>query len=173
MVPWPSPTLWSWTVWGDRECFTSCRDDGENPQPGSLTTTLQIPVLSWLYQLLFNQPLTLLNALTLIISIPVTIIWRIIEGQWPAERPPDQRSPDHRTGRRAHIWRPRRGHASGSAQMQQLLANVNLIVSIVGGIVSGVGDAFGAGDEPVILGQGAPCSHRRRGLPPRIFSATH
>ena len=46
---------------------------------------LDFPVLSWLYQLLFGEPLTILNALTLVIAIPVTILWRIIEGQWPSD----------------------------------------------------------------------------------------
>jgi hypothetical protein len=37
-------------------------------------------VLSWLYQLLFGEPLTILNAVLLLVSIPVTILWRVIEG---------------------------------------------------------------------------------------------
>ena len=129
---------------------------GPDPQPGFLTTTLRIPVLSWLYQLLFDQPLTIFNALTLVISIPVTIIWRIIDGQWPA----DTGLPTSGLQTTALAGELTFGALVADtppvpAKTQQLLANVNLIVSIVGGLVSGVGDAYGAGDEPVILGQGA------------------
>ena len=125
---------------------------GAGGQPGFLTTTLPIPVLSWLYQLLFNQPLTLLNALTLVISIPVTIMWRIIEGQWPADTglPTTALVPGLTFGAELLADTP-----PVPAKTQQLLALTNLFVSFVGGIVNGAGDSFGSGNEPLIIGRGA------------------
>ena len=43
---------------------------------GLLTQPVDIPVLSWLYQELFGEPLTVLNALTLVAAIPLTMVWR-------------------------------------------------------------------------------------------------
>lgn len=51
---------------------------------GLLTTQLNIPVLSWLYEKLFGEPLTFTNVVLLITSIPVTLIYRIGYGVWPA-----------------------------------------------------------------------------------------
>jgi len=42
-------------------------------------------VLSWLYQKLFGQPLTVLNVITLVAAIPVTVVWRVVEGEWPSQ----------------------------------------------------------------------------------------
>ncbi len=52
---------------------------------GVLTAPLDIPVLSWLYQKLFGEPLTILNALTLVAAIPVTMVWRVAKGDWPSQ----------------------------------------------------------------------------------------
>lgn len=40
-------------------------------------------MLSWLYTFLVGQPLTVLNALTLVAAVPVTIIYRVAEGSYP------------------------------------------------------------------------------------------
>jgi hypothetical protein len=50
-----------------------------------LNTPVDIPFLSWLYQLIFGEPLTVLNAVALIAAIPVTIIYRVAEGRYPSE----------------------------------------------------------------------------------------
>ena len=49
-----------------------------------LTETIEIPVLSWLYKLLFNEDLTFLNAITLVAAIPVTMLYRVVEGRYPS-----------------------------------------------------------------------------------------
>jgi hypothetical protein len=115
---------------------------GSSPQPGLLTSTLEIPVLTWLYNTLFGQPLTILNALTLVISIPVTLIWRIVEGQWPAD---------------SGFATPARGARIGAEPVdtQRFLAYVNLIVSIILGVVNAVGDAAGSESAPLIFGKAA------------------
>jgi hypothetical protein len=50
----------------------------------SLTETIEIPVLSWLYKLLFNEDLTILNAITLVAAIPVTMLYRVVQGKYPS-----------------------------------------------------------------------------------------
>ena len=50
-----------------------------------LNTPVDIPFLSWLYQLIFGEPLTVLSAVSLIAAIPVTIIYRVAEGRYPSE----------------------------------------------------------------------------------------
>ena len=50
---------------------------------GLLNAELNIPFLSWLYRLLFGEPLTMLNAITLIAAIPVTMIYRVSQGSYP------------------------------------------------------------------------------------------
>jgi hypothetical protein len=47
--------------------------------------TIDIPVLSWLYQGLTGENLTVVNAMTLVAAIPITVTWRVFEGQWPSQ----------------------------------------------------------------------------------------
>ena len=56
-----------------------------DPNTGLLTRPIEIPVLSWLYQKFFGGPLTLLNLVTLVAAIPLTLVWRVVEGEWPAQ----------------------------------------------------------------------------------------
>ena len=42
-------------------------------------------MLSWLFQQLTGEQLTIANVLTLIAAIPITVMWRIVEGQWPSQ----------------------------------------------------------------------------------------
>jgi hypothetical protein len=49
-----------------------------------LTETIDIPVLSWLYKQLFNEDLTVLNAITLVAAIPVTMLYRVVQGKYPS-----------------------------------------------------------------------------------------
>jgi hypothetical protein len=52
---------------------------------GLLNTPIDIPFLGWLYQLIFDEPLTILNAVSLVAAIPVTIIYRVVEGHYPSQ----------------------------------------------------------------------------------------
>jgi hypothetical protein len=62
---------------------------------GWLDQSIDIPVLSWLYTWLTGQPLTLLNVITLIAAIPVTMLYRVVVGTWPSF---DKASADVRPG---------------------------------------------------------------------------
>ena len=50
-----------------------------------LNAEIQIPVLTWLYELLFQEKLTFLNIVTLVAAIPVTVVFRLVEGQYPSQ----------------------------------------------------------------------------------------
>jgi hypothetical protein len=106
---------------------------------GWLVTTLDFPVLSWLFQTLFGKPLTILNAVLLLVSIPVTILWRIMNGSWPADTVPA--SPT----------------ALGTApqEVQTLLGISNALISAFLGFIYAKGDAAGDGNVPLGLGRWA------------------
>ena len=57
-----------------------------DPQQGILVQPLDIPILSDLYKLLFGSQLTFLDLIVLVASIPVTFLYRIVEGQWLSEQ---------------------------------------------------------------------------------------
>jgi hypothetical protein len=118
-------------------------DASGNPtDAGILTAPLNLPVLSWLYELLFGEPLTILNALMLVVAIPVTILWRIVEGQWPSD------------SLGASATHPA---SLGSAPplLSRLMAYASAITTACLGFVFGAGDAAGDGDVPVYIGRAA------------------
>jgi hypothetical protein len=51
----------------------------------TITTPMEIPVISWLYKQLFNEQLTWLNLGTLVAAIPVTAIYRAAVGRYPSQ----------------------------------------------------------------------------------------
>ncbi len=119
-------------------------DSNGNPTDGGiLSMPLEIPVLSWLYQLLFGEPLTLLNALTLVIAIPVTILWRVVEGQWPSD--------SLGVGAASRL-----GEVGAAPQiLQQLMTWASAIGTMCLGIIYAAGDALGEAGGPPILGRAA------------------
>jgi len=53
---------------------------------GLLMRSLDIPILSDLFKLLTGSDLTFFNLIVLVASIPITIVYRVIEGAWPADQ---------------------------------------------------------------------------------------
>jgi hypothetical protein len=51
----------------------------------ALNDPIEIPVISWLYNLLFQEELTLLNLATLVVAIPVTVIYRVVANEYPQD----------------------------------------------------------------------------------------
>ncbi|UBF30749.1 hypothetical protein K9N68_39830 (plasmid) [Kovacikia minuta CCNUW1] len=51
----------------------------------AITSEIDIPVLSWLYHEITGEHLTILNLVTLVAAIPVTIIYRVVEGEYPSQ----------------------------------------------------------------------------------------
>ena len=56
-----------------------------NTVMGLLNTPVNIPFISWLYQSIVGEPLTMLNAVSLVAAIPVTMIYRVVEGRYPSQ----------------------------------------------------------------------------------------
>ena len=48
--------------------------------------SVQIPVLSEIWQALTGSPLTVLDLIAFVVAIPVTLIYRIVEGAWPGDQ---------------------------------------------------------------------------------------
>ncbi|PZN80520.1 MAG: hypothetical protein DM484_09855 [Candidatus Methylumidiphilus alinenensis] len=55
-----------------------------NPDTGLLTATIEIPFLSWFYEVLTRDKLSILSLLTLVVAIPVTVLCRVITGYYPS-----------------------------------------------------------------------------------------
>jgi hypothetical protein len=50
------------------------------------TGSVQIPVLSEIWQALTGSPLTVLDVLAFVVAVPVTLIYRIVEGAYPGDQ---------------------------------------------------------------------------------------
>ncbi|HEX2037206.1 MAG TPA: hypothetical protein VHS99_23765, partial [Chloroflexota bacterium] len=112
-----------------------------DPQHGYLTEPLDIPVLSWLYQTLFDEPLTVLNAITLVCAIPVTVLWRVVEGKYPSQSLPTAASA-----------RPDAAQVGELPQLgQQIMGVFGGVARIAGGIVAAFRDYKGlAPANPIV-----------------------
>lgn len=102
-----------------------------NPNTGLLTRTLNIPVLSWLYQKIFGEPLTILNVITLVAAIPVTLLYRVATGQWPAQAASE--------GAQA---------VGANAGIVKIVGLFGGLISIVSGIINAISDAEGTDSPP-------------------------
>jgi len=56
-----------------------------DPSTGLLTAEIDIPVLSWLYNALTGEKLSILSLISLVLAIPVTVMYRVIAGNYPSE----------------------------------------------------------------------------------------
>jgi hypothetical protein len=96
-----------------------------------LTTEIHIPVLAWLYETLFGEKLTFLNVVTLVASIPVTLIYRVVEGQYPSQA----LGP---TGAVQAAWT-----TVAAPWVQKLFAGYTAMFTFGQGVINAMGDAFG------------------------------
>ena len=96
---------------------------------GLLTQAIDIPVVSWLYQHLFGEPLSVLDAVMLVAAIPVTVVWRLVKGEWPSQ---SLGSATTATGQRG-----------ASPVVVELLGIFGGIGSILAGILSAIADGSG------------------------------
>jgi len=113
-----------------------------------LNFEIEIPVITWLYKTLFNEKLTFLNLATLVAAIPVTILFRVIEGKYPSQAGLPTAT--------ALVEEQRLAQVSGVTKAapkvaQQVLATFTGVFAIVQGICNGIGDAEGD-DAPPITG---------------------
>jgi len=94
-----------------------------------LNAEIDIPVVSDLYQFLFDQPLTLLNVGTLIAAFVVNIVYRIIRGKYPSQ-----------DGALSGSISPALATTAASKQAQLALGICNGILQILYGIMSAIND---------------------------------
>ncbi len=50
-----------------------------------VTQPIEIPFISWLYQLLTRDPLTIIDAAMFVVAIPATILFQVITGKYPSQ----------------------------------------------------------------------------------------
>jgi hypothetical protein len=100
-----------------------------------LNTPIDIPFFSWLYKLLFNEDLTILNAITLVSAIPVTIIYRVATGNYPSQ--------DGITGAQASM-RGQRQNSPSPAVIKKMQGTIGGIIALGLAVARGVVDAAGA-----------------------------
>ncbi len=114
-------------------------DDAFSAVLGILNYQIEIPVLTWLYQTLFQEPLTLLNLATLVAAIPVTIVFRVVEGEYPSQ---------------ANL--PSAGAALTklpqvvSQTVQMVLGCFSAVFQLIEGIANAVSDAGGDEAPPLV-----------------------
>lgn len=115
-----------------------------NTVVGLLNTPVDIPFLSWLYRLLFDEPLTILNAASLVAAIPVTIIYRVVEGHYPS-----QDGITGMAGASVDAAQPQRAAAITPDVLKKMQGLIGGTIAIGLGIARGVVDEAGA-DPPRI-----------------------
>jgi hypothetical protein len=109
-----------------------------------LNTEINIPILSDLYQFFFDQPLTLLNAITLVVAFVINLVYRIVEGKYPSQdgvlstdivRPTTAMRAAGSTG----------VMAAASAKAQMIIGIIAGVLELAYGIFNAVND--GEGDD--------------------------
>jgi hypothetical protein len=106
---------------------------GPDGKGGILNETIEIPVLSWLFQLITGESLTLLNLITLVVAIPVTVIFRVIQGQYPSEANLPQAPASQSQQLQAEV-------DALPKTLQWILAIANIPLAIIGGILAALSD---------------------------------
>jgi hypothetical protein len=97
-------------------------------------------VISWLYKLLFNEDLTLLDAAMLVTAIPVTVVFRLIEGQYPSQVLQAISSSTPSTSSTAAVGGSAPGTTAGPIPAQKGILITNGVLSLIYGIASAIGD---------------------------------
>jgi hypothetical protein len=103
---------------------------------------IEIPVISWLYQLLFGEPLTLLNLATLVVAIPVTVIYRVVANEYPQDSfNANPYQPWVTSTSVAQISSPQRALAGIAPDWaQKTIGTASGIFNLAYGIINGIND---------------------------------
>ncbi len=103
---------------------------------------IDFPVISWLYQLLFGEPLTLLNLATLVVAIPVTVIYRVVTGEYPQDSyNANPYQPWAASTSTAQVSGPQRALAGIAPDWaQKTIGTASGIFNLVYGIINGLND---------------------------------
>ena len=119
--------------------FLAVTADAITAVMGILTTEIEIPFLTWLYETVFAEKLTFLNLVTLVAVIPITIIFRVVEGKW-----------------RSTAGLPALGAMQASRAgvapklVQRIFGILTGILAMAQGLVNGLGDAMGDDAAPIL-----------------------
>jgi hypothetical protein len=95
-----------------------------------LNTEIEIPGLTWLYDTLFQEKLTFLNVATLVAAIPVTLLFRLVEGRYPSQA-------GLPTADALQVNQPQ----AASKTVQMVLGIFVGVFQFLQGIADGIGDA--------------------------------
>jgi hypothetical protein len=101
---------------------------------GILNQRIEIPFFTWLFKQITGEKLTLLNLITLVVAIPVTIIFRVVEGQYPSQANLPQTSLAADPASNAEV-------TALSETLQYMLAIAGFGLGCVGGCLSAIGDS--------------------------------
>ncbi len=119
----------------------------------ALNAELNIPILSDLYQFFFDQPLTLLNAITLVIAFVINLVYRIAEGKYPSQD--GVLSTDIVRGSTAmRAVNDTSATAAASAKAQMIIGVIAGVLELAYGIFNAVNDGEGD-DAPAAFGPAA------------------
>lgn len=121
--------------------FLAVIKDAINAVLSVLTTTIDIPFISWLYKTLFGEPLTFLNLATLVVAIPITVLCRVVEGKYPSQLFP----PVNAAGQMQI-----RSTAAAPAIVQRYLGIFVGILTMVQGTANAIGDSDGDEAPPIV-----------------------
>jgi hypothetical protein len=58
---------------------------GSDGNGGILGSEIKIPFITWLFELIFQEKLSVLNLVTFVVAIPVTVLFKVITGKYPSE----------------------------------------------------------------------------------------
>jgi hypothetical protein len=127
----------------------------------AIDNPINFPFISWLYQLLFQEPLTLLNLATLVAAIPITVIYRVVAGEYPQDSNnaspygPSSASTNAANGASAStalVSSPQRALIVAPNWAQKLIGTASGIFNLIYGILSAINDFIFAIDPEGDLG---------------------
>jgi hypothetical protein len=101
---------------------------------GFMNTPLDIPFFSWLYKLLFGSDLTILDLVTLVASIPGTMIFMVVQGNYPSQAglPDPTNLPNGSTATTSATSAQRAGFRPQATQATS--SGVQLLLGVVNGL---------------------------------------
>jgi len=108
-----------------------------------LNTPIDIYFISWLYNLLFGEPLTFLNVISLVAAIPITILYRVIEGHYPSKDIATAASAAAEAALMTTSPKPAPAVAAVNELVTKVMGSFSAVLSLFGGIVNGVNDSLG------------------------------
>lgn len=102
--------------------------------------SVQIPVLSEIWQALTGAPLTVLDVIAFVVAIPVTLIYRIVEGAYPG----DELSSSSALSDTQQVWQRVEGVASTvNTVLYGLFSAISDAVAISGGELTVLATLYG------------------------------